>query len=56
MVVIMIGRKRNSTRSKIDASGASPRSRSAVKQNRTIMIPFFFTIPMSRMMASEQSR
>ena len=50
IVVIMIGRKRSSDASKIASRGAILRSRSASIAKSIIMIAFFFTMPMSRMM------
>ncbi len=49
-VVIMIGRNRSRQASKIARSGASPRWRSPSSAKSTIMIPFFLTMPISRMM------
>ena len=50
MVVIMIGRKRNSAAFRIDSLGERCSSRSAASAKSTIMIPFFFTMPIKRMM------
>ena len=50
MVVIMIGRKRSRHASRIASSGEVPRVRSASIAKSTIMIAFFFTMPISRMM------
>ena len=49
-VVIMIGRKRSRQAWKIASSGASPRLRSPSMAKSTIMMPFFFTMPISMMM------
>ena len=46
----MIGRKRSRQAWRIDASGASRCSRSAWMAKSTIMMPFFLTMPISRMM------
>lgn len=51
IVVIIIGRKRLSEASKIACSGRSPRVRSASKAKSIMMIAFFLTIPMRRMIA-----
>ena len=48
--VIRIGRKRSTQASKIASAGGNPRSRSACRAKSTSMMPFFFTIPISRMM------
>ena len=50
MVVIMIGRKRSSERLVDRFGGVLPSLRSASRAKSTIMMPFFFTMPMSRMM------
>ena len=50
MVVIMIGRKRSRHAWWIASSGEAPRSRSASSAKSIIMMAFFFTMPMSRMM------
>ena len=50
MVVIMIGRKRSRQASRIASSGATPRVRSASMAKSTIMIAFFFTMPISSTM------
>ena len=50
MVVIMIGRKRSRHASRIAASGEAPCWRSASMAKSTIMIAFFFTIPISSTM------
>ena len=49
-VVIMIGRKRARHASRIACAGGSPPSRSAASAKSTIMMPFFLTMPISRMM------
>jgi hypothetical protein len=49
MVVIMIGRNRCRQAARIAASGDRP-SRSPAIAKSTSMIPFFFTMPISRMM------
>ena len=51
MVVIMIGRKRKQA-GLVDGFGRAPGrgSRSASSAKSTIMMPFFFTMPISRMM------
>ena len=49
MVVIMIGRKRSRQASKIARSGARPRLRSPSSAKSTIMMPFFLTMPIRRM-------
>ena len=50
MVVIMIGRKRSRQAWRIAASGVRPCLRSASMAKSTIMMPFFLTMPISRMM------
>ena len=50
MVVIMIGRKRSRQALRIAACGARPSLRSAWSAKSTIMMPFFLTMPISRMM------
>ncbi len=50
IVVIMIGRKRSTAASVIAASGETPRVRSASMAKSTMMMPFFFTIPISSTM------
>src|SRR6266852_3100262 len=45
----MIGRNRNRHASRIASNPDKPRSRCAAMAKSTIMIPFFLTIPMSRM-------
>ena len=50
IVVIMIGLKRISAAFRIASSGESPWSRSATMAKSTIMIPFFLTMPISKMM------
>jgi hypothetical protein len=50
MVVIMIGRKRSSAALRIDCSGDRCSSRSAEIAKSTIMMPFFLTMPIKRMM------
>ena len=50
IVVIMIGRKRNSAALRTAASADRCSSRSAAIAKSTIMIPFFLTMPISRMM------
>ena len=49
-VVIMIGRKRSRQASWIASSGLLPRPRSASSAKSIIMMAFFFTMPISRMM------
>ena len=49
-VVIRIGRKRSRQASWIACSGGRPRRRSASSAKSTIMMPFFLTMPISRMM------
>ena len=44
----MIGRKRSRHAWRIAFSGVSPSRRSAVMAKSTIMMPFFFTMPISR--------
>ena len=50
MVVIRIGRKRSRQAWWIASRGALPSSRSASSAKSIIMIAFFFTMPISRMM------
>ena len=50
MVVIMMGRKRSRHALRIAASGSRCSSRSAWMAKSTIMMPFFLTMPISRMM------
>jgi len=50
MVVIMIGRKRSRHAWWMASRGVIPWSRSASSAKSIIMIAFFFTIPISRMM------
>ena len=50
MVVIMIGRNRNRQASHIASSGVLPCTRSDSSAKSTIMMAFFFTIPMSSTM------
>src|ERR1700674_4185165 len=50
IVVIMIGRNRSSAALRIDCSGDRCSSRSAAIAKSTIMMPFFLTMPISRMM------
>ncbi|KAG1251780.1 hypothetical protein G6F68_012107 [Rhizopus microsporus] len=50
MVVIMIGRKRTMLASRAASRGASPCSRCATSAKSIIMIAFFLTMPISRMM------
>ena len=50
IVVIMIGRKRRRLASKIASRGESLRSRSASIAKSIIMMAFFFTMPIRRMM------
>ena len=50
MVVIMMGRKRKRHAWWMASSGASPFSRSASRAKSIIMMAFFLTMPMSRMM------
>ena len=50
MVVIMIGRKRSRQAWWIASRGALPSLRSASSAKSIIMIAFFFTMPISRMM------
>src|SRR5215211_252105 len=49
IVVMRIGRKRSKAASRIACSGSSP-SRSRLIAKSTRMMPFFFTMPMSKMM------
>jgi len=49
MVVIRIGRKRSMQASKIASDVDLPCSRSATRAKSIIMIAFFFTMPMSKM-------
>src|SRR5579864_5862001 len=49
MVVIMIGRKRSMQASKIASCGDLPSRRSASRAKSIIMMAFFFTMPISRM-------
>ena len=56
MVVIMIGRKRNSAALRIASVGVRPSSRSAEMAKSTIMMPFFFTMPMSRIVPMRATR
>jgi len=49
-VVMVIGRKRRMQASKMAASGLFPSLRSASKAKSIIMMAFFFTMPISRMM------
>ena len=51
IVVIIIGRKRLSEASKIACSGRNPCVRSASKAKSIMMIAFFLTIPIRRMIA-----
>ncbi|KAG0752029.1 hypothetical protein G6F22_022004 [Rhizopus arrhizus] len=44
-----MGRKRSSAASWMAARGVSPRLRSASSAKSIIMMPFFFTMPISRM-------
>ncbi len=48
MVVIRIGRKRSRQAWRIASCGDIPSRRSAVIAKSTIMMPFFFTMPISR--------
>ncbi len=48
-VVIRMGRKRSSAASWMASRGASPRLRSASSAKSIIMIAFFLTMPISRM-------
>ena len=50
IVVMRIGRKRRRQASKIASRGLLPSCRSAASAKSTIMMAFFFTMPMSRMM------
>ena len=50
IVVIMIGRKRSRHAWKIASRGAMPSLRSASSAKSIIMIAFFLTMPISRMM------
>ncbi len=50
IVVIRIGRKRARHASCTASAAVSPRVRSASSAKSTIMIPFFLTMPISRMM------
>jgi hypothetical protein len=49
IVVIKIGRKRNRHALRMASSGVLP-ARSSLSAKSTIMMPFFCTIPISRMM------
>ncbi|CPJ20932.1 Uncharacterised protein [Bordetella pertussis] len=49
-VVIRMGRKRSSAASWMASRGASPRLRSASRAKSIIMMAFFLTMPISRMM------
>ena len=50
MVVIRIGRKRSRQASKIESREFLPSFRSAASAKSIIMMAFFFTMPISRMM------
>ena len=50
MVVIMIGRNRNRHASRIATNGVAPCWRSASMAKSTIMMAFFFTMPISSTM------
>ncbi len=56
MVVIMIGRKRSRQACRIDCSGDMPDERSASRAKSIMMIAFFFTMPISRMMPISEIR
>jgi hypothetical protein len=50
IVVIRIGRNRKRHACRIASSGVEPSRRSAEMAKSTIMMPFFLTMPISRMM------
>ena len=50
IVVIRIGRKRSRHACRIASTGGRPSTRSASRAKSIIMIAFFFTMPISRMM------
>ena len=56
MVVIMIGRKRISAALRIASVVDRPSSRSAAMAKSTIMMPFFFTMPISRIVPMSATR
>ena len=49
MVVMRIGRKRSRQACRIASTGGKPSSRSASSAKSIIMMAFFFTMPISRM-------
>ena len=53
IVVIRIGRKRALQASKIASADDRPRLRSASSAKSTIMMPFFLTMPINRMMPTK---
>ena len=53
IVVIRIGRKRARHASKIASADDRPRLRSASSAKSTIMMPFFLTMPINRMMPTK---